>query len=85
MSHPFYSSNDLQLISDNPGALLWELHQGVAYGDKERVQECLNAGANLNGRNPDFGVTALMLAAASGYWEIANLLLDRGADIGIKE
>ncbi len=85
MSHPFYSSNDLQFISDNPGALLWELHQGVAYGDKERVQECLNAGANLNGRNPDFGVTALMLAAASGYWEIANLLLDRGADIGIKD
>lgn len=83
MSHPFYSTNDLQNIKGNYGALLWELHQGAAYGDIDRVRECLDAGADINGQNPDFGVTALMLAAAGGYLEIGKLLLDRGADSGI--
>ena len=85
MSKPFYSSNDLPLINDNPGAMLWELHQAAAYGDKERVCECLEAGAGINGRNPDFGCTALMLAAAGGYWEIAKYLLDYGANPEIKD
>ncbi len=63
MPKPFYSSNDISLIKDNPGAMLWELHQAAAYGDKERVRECLEAGVDINGTNPDFGCTALMLAA----------------------
>ena len=85
MSRPFYSLNDIAAVRDNPGAMLWELHQAAAYGDKERVLECLEAGADINGRNPDFGVTALMLAAAGGYWEIAKLFLDRGAVADVRD
>ena len=70
---------DVQKIRGNPGILLWEFHQAAAYGDEERVLECLENGVDVNGRNPDFGSTALMLAAAGGYWRIAKLLLDRGA------
>ncbi|MBR6020971.1 MAG: alpha/beta fold hydrolase [Kiritimatiellae bacterium] len=85
MSKPFYSPREIDEIRNDPGALLWELHQAAAYGDAGRVRECLDAGADVNGRNPDFGSTALMLAAAGNYREIANLLLERGARIDIAD
>ena len=85
MTKPFYSTNEIDAIRNDAGSLLWELHQAAAYGDKARVLECLDAGADVNGRNPEFGVTALMLAAAGGYWEIAKLLLDRGARLDITD
>ena len=66
--YPFYSEKDIRDIHDDYGALLWELHQAAAYGDIDRVRECLDAGADINGGNPDFGATALMLASAGGYW-----------------
>lgn len=85
MSHPFYSGRELTDIHGDSGALLWELHQAVAYGDKDRATACLDAGASINGQNPDFGTTALMLAAAGGYWELAKMLLDRGAQPSIED
>ena len=65
--------------------MLWELHQAAAYGDKDRAKACLDAGASINGQNPDFGTTALMLASAGGYWELAKILLDRGALPSIRD
>ncbi len=85
MSHPFYSTNELECIRGDRGALLWELHQAAAYDDLDRVRDCLDAGAEIDGRNPDFGTTALVLAAAAGNWNVAKYLLDQGAALDVRD
>jgi ankyrin repeat protein len=51
----------------------------VRSGSVEAVKALLDAGANVNDTVSD-GSTALMLAAANAHWQLADLLLDRGAD-----
>ena len=56
-------------------ALMW------ASGDIDKVRLLLSKGANVNARS-DFGRTPLMLAALhDGSFEIAKLLIDKGADV----
>ncbi len=49
------------------------------------VERLLNEGADINAQDPDFGMTALMRACWNGYREMVQLLLHRGADIGIRD
>ena len=51
----------------------------VRSGSVEAVKALLDAGANVNDTVSD-GSTALVLAAANAHWQLADLLLDRGAD-----
>ena len=51
----------------------------VRGGSIEAVKALLAAGANVNDTLSD-GSNALVVAAANAHWELANLLLDRGAD-----
>lgn len=44
----------------------------------------LHLGANINGQSLGAGQTALMHAAAFGHTDIVKLLLENGADVGIK-
>ncbi len=58
-------------------------------GKLTEVQDALNGGADVNAKNP-FGLTALMMASYGGYTlgsyaEVVKLLLDKGADVNIKE
>lgn len=85
MPHPFYTNCELKTIHGDRGALLWELHQAAAYDDVDRVRDCLDAGAEVDGRNPDFGTTALILAAAAGNYNVVKLLLDRGASLDVRD
>lgn len=48
-------------------------------GDTARVNNLLNAGANVNARN-ELRKTPLMWAAQNGYFSTVQLLLERGAD-----
>ena len=56
------------------------INTAVSRGDDRQVRQLLNAGVDLNARHPDEGSTALSTAALHGQLEIANLLLERGAD-----
>lgn len=51
-----------------------------AVGVVESVNLLLNHGAVVDWRDPNFGQTALMLAAREGHADVVALLLSRGAD-----
>ena len=54
-------------------------------GDREAVQAYLDAGGDVNARSAK-GMTALMCAAwQEDHADVARLLLDRGADLGIRQ
>eukprot|EP00551_Chaetoceros_affinis_P005268 CAMPEP_0203684162 /NCGR_PEP_ID=MMETSP0090-20130426/47896_1 /ASSEMBLY_ACC=CAM_ASM_001088 /TAXON_ID=426623 /ORGANISM="Chaetoceros affinis, Strain CCMP159" /LENGTH=433 /DNA_ID=CAMNT_0050553329 /DNA_START=91 /DNA_END=1392 /DNA_ORIENTATION=+ len=48
-------------------------------GDKESIQQCIDNGVDVNGRD-ESGQTALHLTADKGYIDCVNLLLSNGAD-----
>jgi len=62
-----------------------KLQSGVTLGDLEKVAEALDQGANVNtktqvgGRNVER--TPLHWAAAGGHAKVAQVLVDRGADV----
>ena len=51
----------------------------VRAGSIEAVRALLDAGANVNDTLSD-GESALVVAAANAHWQLADILLDRGAD-----
>jgi len=55
------------------------LHFAVRAGSLDATRALLDAGANVNDTISD-GQSALVVAAANAHWEVADLLLDRGAD-----
>ena len=57
------------------------LHFAAASGSSEAVAILLDAGADVNVREPQWGQTPLMFAAASGRTEAVKVLLARGADV----
>lgn len=57
------------------------LRSATSAGDTKAVLALLSRGADVNGKSPDNGGTALMLAAMGGKREMAELLLDNGADV----
>ncbi|HQG27667.1 MAG TPA: ankyrin repeat domain-containing protein, partial [Candidatus Ozemobacteraceae bacterium] len=56
------------------------LHFAAQSGNISIVRALLNAGADVNARNPQ-DITPLHLAAWDGNAEIVSLLLERGADV----
>lgn len=55
------------------------LHEASANGEGTVVIYLLSHGADLNAESSQ-GVTPLMCAAAWGYFEVAKILLEKGAD-----
>jgi ankyrin repeat protein len=51
----------------------------VRAGHKEAAEALLAAGANVNDTVSD-GESALVIACANAHWEVADMLLDKGAD-----
>jgi hypothetical protein len=50
-------------------------------GDRATVSEVLDFGANVNHRDQDSGLTALMIAAGRADAPLTDLLIARGADV----
>ncbi|XP_006644703.1 integrin-linked protein kinase 1-like [Oryza brachyantha] len=65
--------------SEAVGVMGFQLMYMAHEGDAEGIQELLDAGADPNFRDSD-GRTALHIAACEGHAEVADLLLQRGAD-----
>jgi len=57
-----------------------ELHKAVAANDVTKVKKILNKGVDIDVKDK-LGRTPLHYAAIKGYVEVANLLLDNGANI----
>ena len=55
---------------------------GAAFGGfPETVQFLIDNGANVNGKDDDFDIDALFLAAMKGHIKVAKILVDNGADV----
>ena len=62
------------------------LHEAVHKGNKIRVLELLGKGLDVNVRSAaknDYGLTPLFLACQKGDLDLAQMLLDRGADVNL--
>lgn len=57
-----------------------QIHDAVLDGDIEKVRQCLEKGVDADIQKGQ-GVTPLGLAASKGNQEIAELLINYGADI----
>jgi len=57
------------------------IHEAVATGDLEAVRELIEAGADLNVREPTGGSSPLISAATFGRTEAAQMLIEAGADL----
>lgn len=56
--------------------IMWAAREGHI----ETVKALLDAGANVNDEKPGDGTTVLLLAVLNRHYELASVLLDRGAD-----
>ena len=61
-----------------------DVYSAAKTGDVEALKLHLSDGADPNVTDPKFGVTALSWAALEGKEEIAEFLIEAGADIGAK-
>jgi len=57
------------------------LHEAVVRGDLQVVMEHIKAGSDLNVKDPTGGSSPLIVAALLGKTEIANALIEAGADL----
>lgn len=64
---------------ESPYALIGAAHRG----DTDKVKALLSQGLDVNKKGHEYGKTALMYAVEAGYCEIAQMLLDKGADVNI--
>jgi ankyrin repeat protein len=72
--------------STSAGKLEDDLHWAVMLRDVNRVRASLDQGANVNAKDKyNSGYTALMSAAMNGLTDVAKVLLDKGADVNIKD
>jgi len=56
------------------------LHDAARTGKLSQLKAAIGSGAKVNGKDKDFGRTALMWAAESGHSRVVSFLLEHGAD-----
>lgn len=57
------------------------LHQAALEGNLQAVQQHIEAGVNLNAREPSAGSSPLIVAATFGHPDVAKALIEAGADL----
>ena len=72
------------VISPHPRGGLTTLLYAVRQGSLESTQLLIDAKADLNATEPD-GVNALVLAVINAHYDVAAMLLDKGADPNIAD
>jgi len=57
----------------------------IRFQNEDLLRKMIAHDTNINSLNPETGTSALMLAAALGYHNICNILLDAGAEINASD
>ncbi len=79
-----FGNTPLQGKDDAPPNLNAQLAKAASRGDRQRVVELLEAGAEVNARDAR-GKTALITVAYFGHKDIAKVLIAKGADVNAKD
>jgi len=61
-----------------------DIHTATLLGDLDAIQQHIQAGSDLNEKEPAVGSTPLISAAVFGKTEIAKALIEGGADVNMK-
>ena len=61
-----------------------DLITAVAYQDLDKVKNLVEAGVDINYQEESAGATALIMSAMYNFGDIARYLIEKGADISIK-
>ena len=64
---------------------LTALHMAARQGSVESVEALLDGGADINQRSAGDRITPINIATLNGHFDLANLLLDKGADPNLAE
>jgi ankyrin repeat protein len=67
-------------VSTYPKGGLTALMEAARQNSFEAAQALLEAGANPNEKSPD-RMSTLVIAVANAHWDLANLLIEHGADV----
>ncbi len=59
--------------------------ESAGLGDATTMLEMIEHGVDINGHNPVFGHTALIVASRFGHRKIVQSLLDRGAEVNAED
>ncbi len=57
------------------------LYVAAQQGHLNAVKALVNAGANVNAREPKYGLTPLLVAAQNGKTDVVKFLISKGADV----
>ncbi len=74
-------SAEAQTITKPPSI---DIHTATLMGDLDAIHQHINAGSDLNEREPSVGSTPLISAAVFGKTEVAKALIKAGADVNIQ-
>jgi len=61
-----------------------DIHTATFLGDMKAIQQHIDAGSDLNVKEPTFGSTPLISASVFGKTEVAKALIEAGADINLQ-
>jgi len=70
-----------QSVAAAPDIDIWK---AAASGNIEAIKQHIEAGADLNGKEPSSGSTPLIIAAVFGQAEVAELLIEKGANVNAR-
>ncbi len=75
------SQTDSKTLNGRPEVDIWT---AAARGNVEAIKQRLEAGTDLNAKEPSGGSTPLTMAAVSGQAEAAKLLIEKGANVNAR-
>ena len=81
MKYLFITLTAVVLVGCGPSVPDIDIHDAAYDGNIEAVKQHLAAGTDVDKKGSTLGSTALHQAARKGHKEIANLLINNGADV----
>lgn len=71
-------------LTAKPSGVANNVWEAVFIGDINVVKQAITDGTDVNAKNPQFGDPLLNTAALMGHTEILTFLLDKGADVNVR-